>query len=326
MPDVEFQLKLQDQMPAALRSSAENALKLDQALDKLVHKLEALEKEEKAEKHEEENLFKKAVEQGELMKDLIEEVAEKVLELGKELIESTVEITDFGYRAEVALRHLNGETEESQDRTGKMLAEAKQFALDAALPVNQVTEAFLGLRRAGLSDEWARPLTAAAGDLAALTGHPENYRQLVDVFENIALKGELTGRSLMALTSAGVSPAALAAKFGARDFRELQEQLTKHPVQALEGLRAIEEVIKDTAHEENLGDVLTESSHTIGGDIQRIKDVWEIMVEDLNKSPVFKELRTDFGHLVDDIVGNRTQIEETFTKIVEPLLKAIDNL
>jgi hypothetical protein len=313
-------------MNAALVGAASSALKLEAALDKVTAKLQSLEKEEKQEKAEEEGMFAKAVEKGELMKDLVEKIAEKVYDLGKELVESTIEVTDFGYRAEVALRHLNGETEEAQGRTTKLLEEAKQFALDAAQPVQSVTEAFLGLRRAGLSDEWVRPLTAAAGDLAALTGHPENFRQLVDVFENIALKGELTGRSLMALTSAGVSPAALAAKFGAKDFRELQEQLSKHPVGALEGLRAIEDVIKSTAHENVLGETFKESADTFGGGIQRIRDLWEIMLEDLNKDPIFKSLRIDFLELVNDVVANKPAIERAFTEIVEPIIKSIDDL
>ncbi len=326
METVEFQLKLQDQMNAALTGAATSALKLEAALDKVTHKLEALTKEEKEEKAEEEGMFAKAVEKGELMKDLIEKIAEKVYELGRGLVESTVEVTDFGYRAEVALRHLNGETEEAQGRTTKMLEEAHKFALDAALPVEQVTEAFLGLRRAGLSDEWVRPLTAAAGDLAALSGHPENFRQLVDVFENIALKGELTGRSLMALTSAGVSPAALAAKFGAKDFHELQEQLSKHPVQALQGLRAIEEVIKETAHEKTLGDVLKEDSTTIGGSITKIKDVWDIVLDDVlnKKDSAFGNLRADFASLVDHFIERLPQLEAQFSATFGPIIQAID--
>jgi hypothetical protein len=325
---VEFQLKLQDQMTASLRSGAENALKLDQALVKLTSRLEGLEKEEKKEQEEEKNMFAGAVEKGELLKDLIEKIAEKVFDLGKELAESAVEISDFGFKAEVALRHLNGETEESSVRTNKMLAEARQFALDAALPVESVTEAFLGLRRAGLSDEWARPLTAAAGDLAALTGHPENFRQLVDVFENISLKGQLTGRSLMALTSAGVSPAALAAKFGAKDFRELQEELTNNPIGALEGLRAIEDVIKETAHEKTLGDVLKEDASTIGGSITKIKDIWTIVLDDVlnKKDSAFGSLREDFSHLVDELIANLPLLEKEFTEIFDPVIKAIDNL
>lgn len=323
---VEFQLRLQDQMTASLRSGAEHALKLDQALTKISDRLEKVTKEEKTEKEEEEGMFSRAVEKGELMKDIVEKIAAKIYELGRSLVESAVEVTDFGFKAEVALRHLNNETEGAGTRTNEMLAEAKQFALDAALPVESVTEAFLGLRRAGLSDEWARPLTAAAGDLAALTGHPENFRQLVDTFENISLKGELTGRSLMTLTQAGVSPAALAAKFGAKDFRDLQEQLTKNPVGALEGLRAIEDVIKETAHEKTLGQVLKEDSATIGGSITKIKDVWEIVLDDVlnKKDSAFGTLRDDFGGLVDHLIEKLPELEADFSKTFDPIIRAVD--
>jgi phage tail tape-measure protein len=323
---IEFQLKLIDQMTGALRSGAESAQKLEQSLAKVVEKLEKTEKEEKKEKEEEEGMFTRAVEKGELFKDLIEKIADKVYELGERLIESTVEITDFGYRAEVALRHLNGETEGSAEKTEKMLAEAKQFALDAALPVDKVTESFLGLKRAGLSDEWVRPLTAAAGDIAALGGHPERFNELADAFQNMALKGEITGRDLIRLTNAGLSPAALAARLGAKDFIDLQKQLKDKPLGLYEGLRAIEDVVLKTAHEKTLGDVLQEDASTFGAQFTRIHDVWDILVDNLNNSEVFKGLRTDFKSLVDDLIKNLPKIEEEFIQIFDPILKALDDI
>lgn len=324
---IEFQLKLQDQMTASLRSSAESALKLDQALQKLTGRLQDVEKEEKNEKQQEEGMFAKAVEKGELMKDLVEKLAEKVYDLGRELIESTIEITDFAFKAEVALRHLNGETEESQGRTTKMLEEAKQFALDAGLPVRQVTEAFLGLRRAGLSDEWARPLTAAAGDLAALGGHPEQFKEIVDVFAHVGAAGGLD-RAVRVLINSGVQAKVLGQHLGfaVQNSHQLMEQLSHHPVGAEQALRAIEDTIAETAHEKSLGDVLKEDASTFGANITRIKDVWDILIDSLDKNDAFKGLRADFESLVDDLVKNLPNIEHQLNVTFEPVIKAIDDL
>ena len=323
---VEFQLKLQDQMTASLRSGAENALKLDQALSKLTTRLEGLEKEETKQKAAEEGMFEGAVVKGELFAHLIEGIADKVFELGKSLVESAIDITDFGLKAENALRHLNGETDGAAEKTNKMLAEAKQFSFDAALPVEKVTEAFLGLKRAGLTDEWVRPLTASAGSLAALTGHPEQFDQLTHVFENIALKGVVTSRSLMALTNAGISPAALAAKFGAKDFASLQHELEKKPIGAEVGLRAIQEVIRDVAHEKFPGEILEEDAKTFGGSVTRIKNLWAQMLDDVlnKKDSAFGGLRDDFSTLVDDIKDRLPALEAQFAATFDPIVKAVD--
>jgi len=324
---IEFQLKLQDQMTASLRSSAESALKLDQALQKLTGRLESVEKGERSEKQAEEGMFTSAVAKGEILKDIIEHVAEAVYDLGRELVRSTIEVTDFGYRAEVALRHLNGETEESQGRTTKMLAEAKQFALDAGLPLQSVTESFLELRRAGLSDEWARPLTAAAGDLAALGGHPEQFKEIVDVFAHVGAAGGLD-RAVRVLSTNGVQAEVLGRHLGlaVHSSHELMEQLSRHPIGANQALRAIEETIKETAHEKTLGDVLKEDASTFGAQITRVKDVWEILLDNLNSDPIFKNLRTDFGSLVDDLIANLPNIENQLTTTFDPIIKAIDDL
>jgi hypothetical protein len=323
---VEFQLKLQDQMSASLRSAAENSLKLDQALSKIVGRLEEVSKGEEKEKESEEGMFTKAVEKGELVKDAIEKIAEKIWELSKELVESTVEITDFGFKAEVALKHLYGEVDGASEHTEAMLKSARKFAMEAALPVHDVTEAFLGLKRAGVKDDLVVPLAKAAGDLAALGGHPENFRQLLDVFENISLKGEVTGRALMSLTQAGVSPAALAAKFGAKDFHDLQLQLSKHPIGALRGFQAIREVIMATAHEKTLGEVLKEDSSTIGGSITKIKNAWDIVLDDVlnKKDSSFGDLRLSFSKLVDDFVQRLPELEIQFAETFGPIIAAVD--
>jgi hypothetical protein len=324
---IEFQLKLQDQMSASLRSGAENALKLDAALTKLTGKLDQTEKAERKEQESEEGMFTRAVEKGERMKDIVEKIAEKVYELGERLIESTVEITDFGYKAEVAMRHLYGSTAEAGEKSEQMLKQAHQFALDAALPVDQVTEAFLGLKRAGLNDEWVRPLTAAAGDLAALTGHPEKFNELTDAFARMAQKGEVTSRDLMQLKTAGLNVGLMAKQLGAKDFTDLQKQLEKKPLGLYEGLRAIEDTILRTAHEKTLGDVLKEDSSTIGGSITKIKDAWSIMLDDVlnKKGSAFGDLRASFGKMVDDLIENLPQLEKQFTQTFGPIITAVDN-
>ena len=325
--DVEFILRLQDQMTASLRSGAEYAQKLEQALDKIVGKLEKTEQEERKEKAEEEGMFTRAVEKGEIFKDILEEVARKVFELGSEFARSVVDITDFEEKAEIALRHLNGNTAESEVQTKHFLGEAHKFANDAALPVDQVTEAFLGLKRAGLSDEWVRPLAAAAGDLAGLSGHSDNFRAISSEFEQIALKGELGGRALLSLQRDGINTAALAARLGAHDFRELQEQLSRQPLEASKALRAIEDVIKSTAHEDFLGQVLKEQGdQTFGGAITRIKNAFTELVDGFNENPVFRTLREDFTALANDVLAHLPTWEAQFSAAFDPVLKALDQL
>ena len=323
---VEFILKLQDQMTASLKAGADNALKLEQVLGKTVDKLASLEKEEQKEKEAEGGMFETAIVKGELIKDVIEKVAEKVFELGKELVASAVEVSDFGFRAEVALRHLNGETEESHVRTTKMLQGARDLAFEAGVPVEQITKAFLGLRTAGVSDSLTTQLTEAAGDLASLKLQPEQFTQLTDVFENVALKGQLTGQALRGLANAGVSPAAIAARVGAKDFKDLQHQLEQKPIGAIEGFKIIEDLIKKTAHEKNIGDVFKEQSGTIGGSVQKIKDVWENLLDDVlnKKDSAFGTLRSDFEGLAINLKKNLPQLEAAFTKTFDPIIKAVD--
>ena len=323
---IEFQLNLQGQMTAMLKSGADQADRLEGKLVKAADGLHKVEKGEKdaataAEKFHEhlEHIVERFAEFWAL-----EHAVELVREFTKELVASTIEITDFGFKAEIALRHLNNETEGAQEKTTHMLQEARKFATDASLPVEEVTESFLGLKRAGLSDEWARPLTAAAADLAGLSGHPERFHAINEEFEQIALRGELGGRALMSLQRDGINTAALAAKLGAKDFKDLQKQLSEHPLGALEGLRAIQEVIKETAHEDYLGQVAREQGRSFGGAFTRIKDTWTELVDGLNENPLFREMRDDFGNLADDIVRNLPAWEKEFAVAFDPVIKGFD--
>jgi phage tail tape-measure protein len=318
---IEWQLKLNDQMSAALRQGTDNATKLDQELTKVNGKLNETTQAESGTKEASEGLFAEFAE-GAIAVELVSKITEALVELGEKLIESAIEVSDFGFRSEIALRHLNNETEGSATKTEGMLKAAQKFALEAALPVEQVTDAFINLRRAGLSDELSEKLTKSSAQLAALGAHPENFTELLTVFEQIQLKGELTGQALRGLASAGVSPAAIAARLGAKDFRDLQEQLEKKPIKAAEAFKIIQDLIAKSTH----GDPLGEQSRSIGGSITRIKDAWEILLDDVlnKKDGAFGDLRGSFSKLVDDFIARLPELEAQFAQTFGPIIKAVD--
>lgn len=217
---------------------------------------------------------------GELLEHALEKVIEKAREMAVEMFHSAIEATDFGYKAHVAFEALTGSVEEGS----QAFEEAERTARDLAMPISDVTRAMLGLRTAHIDSEWIRPLVAGAADLAAVKLDPAVFTQVTQAIEMMGLRGEITGRDLRMLATAGISPAILAAKFGASDFRELQKELEKKPLGLYQGLRAIEETIKETAHEGTLGDTALRDTQTIEGSIQKIKNDFEIMLTSMNSA------------------------------------------
>jgi hypothetical protein len=217
---------------------------------------------------------------GELLEHTFEKVIEKAKEMAVEMFHSAIAATDFGYKAHVAFEALTGSVEEG----AQAFEEAERTARDLAMPIEGVTRAMLGLRTAHINEEWIRPLVAGAADLAAVKLDPAVFTQVTQAIEMMGLRGEITGRDLRMLATAGISPAVLAAKFGAADFRELQKQLEQKPLGLYQGLRAIEETIKETAHEGTLGDTALRDTQTIEGSIQKIKNDFDIMLTSMNSA------------------------------------------
>jgi hypothetical protein len=323
---VDFQLKLQDLMSAALKGAAESALKLENALDKVTQKTYSLEKGEVKVGETGGGMFALAVAGGELLADSIEKITEKVFDLGKELIDSAIEVSDFGYKAEVAFRHLYGEVDGASAKTNEMMASAHRFAMDVGAPVEKVTEAFLQMKRAGLGDEWLRPLTAAAGDLAGIAGHPEAFSGIAETFARIGAQGGID-RALRTLTASGVQASLVSKHLGLGELsaHQLMEHLSKHPVSVTVALRAMEEAIQDVTHAP-LGSVWLEQSKSIEGTVGKVKAIWETLLDDVlnKKGGAFEGFRESFGAMADHLRDRLPALEAQFSATFGPIITALD--
>ncbi len=301
---IEFALKFQDMMSGPLKSIGGSIEAMSKSLTKMDSTLKALDKSQGAAAGSSEQLGQaagsagesmlRAVFEGELLAHVTERVASAAWEAGKRLLASSVASLDFGYKAKIAFTSMAG----SAEAGNAAFEEAERTARDLAEPVDQVTSSMLGLRSAGIKSDWIRPLVAAAHDLTVVNPGI-TFQQSALALQEVALQGGLAGRTIEMLRSAGVNLNIVAEHLGAHGLRDLQKRLEAHPLGLYEGLRVVEDVIKQQAGESALGSVSAQASKSISGSIQKIKDDWDILLDSVNDATTgpMADLRNTFADI-----------------------------
>ncbi len=303
---IEFQIKLRDQISASMKSIANQTRLMQSALTKLDSQLGGVAKSESAVKagmHEmgdttnrSTGSMLRAVFGGELLAHTAERVADAVLELGKRFIESAIEATDFGFKAKMAFGAMRGGAEEGQ----AAFEQAERVARDLGAPVQEIASAMLSFQSAGMKQNWIRPMVVAAHDLAAVNPSV-SFEMISRSLQEVVLQGGLAGRTIQMLRSAGVNLDLVAAKLGAHGLQDLQKRLEAHPLGLYQGLRVIQEVIRQQTGESEIGAISKKGLVTVAGSIQRIKTEWDILLDSMNDSASgpFADLRTLMSHIAD---------------------------
>lgn len=256
-----------------------------------------------------ESLFKRYLEF-----EIVKHVAEAVYDLGKEFVNAAIEAAEFEERTSIAFRTLTGSAEAAE----KTIAQAKQFSLKSAIPVDEVIKSYQTLLLAKFPPVEIPVILQGASDLSALGGGRVPVEQLVGAFARLRNEGELTSHSLRMLRDSGLDLEQLSKRLGASDVADLTKKLSKNPVDAATGIQAILETI---ASKEGgvLGTTTVEMANTVTGAIQRIKNGWQIMLGDFEKSPQFAGIRTGLNgiaELFDPSTEKGKKLEETLSKVL----------
>ena len=267
--------------------------------------------------------FLKAFSVGEYISNPIEaigakvgELVRQVAEIGIEFGKSAVEAADFEDRSQIAFEALLGSAERAKD----VIEEAKGFAFKSAQPLEATLQSYQQLLLAKVKPLDIPVILKGATDLAALSGGRTGLGELVQIFSQIASKGELTGRALATLSKSGLNVGDLAKRLGYKDFIDLQKGLQTSPIQAFEGIRAI---LRTLASQEGgaLGKTTERMADTVGGSIQRIKTGWESLIGSISTEPEFAGFRTALGGIAQ-LFDSSTDEGKAFEKQINDVLSS----
>lgn len=233
---------------------------------------------------------KKTKEAGHSMGDVfkgigLERVAEKVLEVGKHLVESVIDMNRFATQTKIAFEVMLG----SAGLANETFLEAKRVAFELGAPVEQVAASYKEMLSAGESVDNLQAVAKAASDLSHFEGG--SIESWTKAFSNILGKGELGGRSLAAFVGA-VDFDVLAKKLGltTHGYKELTQTLQKTPVSAFKGVQAILQTLQES-EAGKIGTISKKVADTFSGTITSIKEQFMDLFEfDSGDSPVLEFL------------------------------------
>jgi hypothetical protein len=333
MAGIDWELRLVNEVSAAAKQMNIDMRSLSETLKQVQAGLKNVEGAE----HKETGAAKEAKEghksffgdmlSAELVADGIEMVAEKVADLGLEFVKSTIEATDFEYKTSVALTHMTGSAEQAKE----IMEQARAFANGVGEDVDKVTETFERFAATGLRGDALTAATAAAKDLAAVSG--QSFDATSELFEMIGSDRGLGGRAVMQLTRFPGLLKELEKHFGVLNSKNPVAKLTKDldavPLKGAEGLKLLENMVLKTAHEGALGDVGVELGNSIEGGIVKIKNDWKEMLGDLATNPAFEDLRrviSEIGNYFDPATESGKRAEKAFADAIEPILQGVDEI
>ncbi len=257
--------------------------------------------------------------------DAIGSLISKTAELGVEFYRSAVEAAGFEQQSRIAFEVLTG----SAKAANETLEETKRFALDAALPLQTVEQAYRNLLLGGVRKENIGLVLSASADIANLQGTGASGAAAISqVFADIKSKGQLTGRNLLAFQGA-VDFDVLAAKLGHAGvgFRGLQKILSEAPVSADAGIVGILQAISEKTGA--VGSTTQKFAETIPGIIQRVKTGWDEILGQLADSPAFETLRQSLSRLAryfDPFTAEGKKTGDLVAKILTQMTGLIDEL
>lgn len=230
--------------------------------------------------------------------ELVEHLAEKMLDMGVEFGKSAIEAGLFEQKSAIGFEALTG----SATKAKEVLEESKGFADQFAISYAESAALFkVGLLK-GLKFEGPNSITQFAQigvDLEKLG--LGSARNIVEAFGDVQAKGKLTARSLLAFKDTGVDFDVLAKKLGivvqkGQGFEALQKATEgEHRISAARGLPAL----LDTLGEKFgvLGGTAERSGNLIDGQVQKIKNSWEGLLGRVAESGVLDKIADTLGKI-----------------------------
>ena len=330
---IEFYLRFNDLLTGPMKQISASLTSLDSTLKQVNNSLNQVEKSER----EVANVTKEAsgflddlssklfgtVTAATLVADAIETVISTVVNATKAVADFAFQAVETGYQARIAFQALAGSVAQGNANFQEM----ERTARDTALPIQQVSNAMLGLREAGVHDDWIRPLVALSADLHVLKPDA-SFQQITKTLEQLATRGQITGRELRTLATIGISPEMFQSN---ETFKQLRKELEQHPLGFYDALSKISQGIREVAHENVLGALSFKSADSISGSIQRLKNEFSDMfnsVDDGVSGPM-ADLRKSFSELAslfDPTTDSGKEFEKTLSLIVDQATVFIKSL
>jgi hypothetical protein len=220
----------------------------------------------------------------------IERAAEKILEVGRELFSSVLEVNRVATATKIAFEVMTG----SAGQAEASFEEMKRVAYALGAPLEQVAASYKEMLSSGESVTNLQLITKAASDLSHTEGG--DIETWTKAFSEIRGKGELAGRSLASFVGA-VDFDVLARKLGltTHGYKELTKTLSEKPVSAQKGIQAILQTIAE-GEGGSLETVSRKMRDTFSGTVATIKDqLLQLFEFDSEGSPIL-----EFMHGVRD--------------------------
>ena len=256
------------------------------------HATKSLEKMEKATHHtsgaleELEKANKRAM--GGVVESVLEAVTVVELFRGSvDLVKEAMEAADFERSTGIAFKTLAGNVELGE----RALAGAKAFAQEANVPLREAVSLYQTLLMGGVKgDRNLAVLSQAATDIQKLSGGRRSAESIAEAFGDINSQGVLMSRQLMQFKGVldfGILSKRLTGHAG--DLKSLTRELEDSPVKANRAIKAIMETL--AAQEGGaLGKVTKDIGEGWDGALNHLKNSWELMMGNFEKSPAFEKL------------------------------------
>lgn len=255
--------------------------------------------------------------------EAFDELTEKVVEFGKELLEAS----DYERTTQIVFEAMAG----SAVGGAALFEKAQDYANKAGISIKESVGLFKTLTAGGIKDQGQDLfiLAQAAGDVGLMTG--ASAQSIVQSFADIQSKGELTGRQLQQFVGA-IPMDQLAKKLGVASgsFHDLQEQLTKNPASAQKGIQAIIATLQD-AEGGSLGNIRKKVGEGFEGASERISNAMHKAMGAFSETEGFKHLIEDMDRLakriedpafatsISNIATNMLKLAEATARVVEKL-------
>lgn len=301
---IDWEMRLINEVSSAAKQMNLDMRNLGQTIRDAQSALEGLTKTEhkeaeasKESKKEHESFFGDMV-KAEFWEERIEGGIDLLKELGKEFIENAEEAVDFDYKATVALTHMTGSAEQAED----ILKSARAFANGVGEDFDKVAVTFQKLAATGLRGDQLTAAAAAAKDLSVVSG--TSFDQVSQLFEMVGSDKGLGGRAARQLAQFPALLNDLEKHFGfvpgtAKSFEQLTKHLEQAPVKGADGLKLLENMVLDVAHETQLGDVGVEIGESFSGAAQRFKNDWKEALGSISDDPAMGSIRSDLATIAD---------------------------
>lgn len=243
-----------------------------------------------------------------------------------------IDASVFKEKTMAAFKTFTGSGEEASKLYAQVLKTADAFAVGPKDALDGVKQ----LLGAGFKMEEAMQVFAGATDLSKLTGG--DTKGLTLVMGQILSKGKLQTEELLQLAeSGGLAMGKVIAEIGklkgidtssADGLAKIQKMLEGGQIDSKTGIAAALNAIKTMTGKNELGDYAKESAKSVGGLIERLKNMPQNFLLKMNADPAMKPLRDALEKIVTgfEVAGPRImQIMSRFAEFGGRVFDAIAN-